>query len=203
MADPEGSPRIASGDSSESVMSVRSAEQSASYTRANNHALSLLPPETIVPPPVKTHDAPLESLHDPAVHADRLDMPGEKKRKLDIPGRHGTAIDGAMLLDLIIAKCQFPEMLARYRHIEGRFTSWLMAFSSNAHASGRDLSFPHLFAIKLITNYREAWDRCCFYYTDDEETQVNGGVDAIGDSIVDNQFEEKMGKLNLSLKIKV
>ena len=35
------------------------------------------------------------------------------------------------------------------------------------------------------------------------ETQVNGGFDAIGDFIVDNQFGEEMSKLNLSLKIKV
>ena len=35
------------------------------------------------------------------------------------------------------------------------------------------------------------------------ETRVNGGFDAIGDSIVHNHFEEEMGKLNLPLKIKV
>ena len=108
------------GESPKSVMSVRSAEQSASCTRTSNHVLPLLPPETIVPPPVKTHNAPLESLHDAAVHAHRLDMPGEKKRKLDIPGRNGTTIDGEMPLDLINAKCQFTEMLAQYPHVEGR-----------------------------------------------------------------------------------
>ena len=50
-----------------------------------------------------------------------------------------------------------------------------MAFSSNAHATGRDLSFPHLFTIKLVTNYREAWDRCCFYYADEKERAIQWG----------------------------
>jgi hypothetical protein len=35
------------------------------------------------------------------------------------------------------------------------------------------------------------------------EARFNGGFDAIGDFIVDNQFEEEVSKLNLSLKIKV
>ena len=47
-----------------------------------------------------------------------------------------------------------------------------MGFSSNAHATGRALSFPHLFPIKLVSNYREAWDRCCFYYPDEEERAI-------------------------------
>ena len=175
MADSEADSQIASGESSGSAMSVQSAELSAtSNHELSNHVLSQLPPETIVPS-VKTHCALPKSLRGAATCAERPYMTGEKKRRLDIPGRDGTTIDGETPLDLIIAKCQFPEMLARYRHVEGRFTSWLMAFSSNAHATGRDLSFPHLFSIKLVMNYREAWDRCCFYYTDEAErtTQWN------------------------------
>ena len=172
MADSEGSPQIASGESSGSVMSVRSAEQSASRTRTSHHELSLLPLETLVPLPVKSLMPSFNTLHDPAELIDRLELSGEKKRKLDIPGLDGTTIDGEEPLDLIVAKCQFSEMLARYRHVEGRYTSWLMGFSSNAHATGRDLSFPHLFPIKLVSNYREAWDRCCFYYPDEEERAI-------------------------------
>ena len=172
MADSEDCPRIASGESSGSVMSVQSAELSASCTRTSHHETSLLSPETLVPLPVKSLMSSFNSLHDPAVLIERLEMSGEKKRKVDIPGLDGATIDGEEPLDMIVAKCQFSEMLARYRHVEGRYSSWLMAFSSNAHASGRDLSFPNTFPIKLVTNYREAWDRCCFYYADEEERAV-------------------------------
>ena len=40
------------------------------------------------------------------------------------------------------------------------------------HATARDLSVPHLFPIKLVMNYREAWDRCYFYYADEKERAV-------------------------------
>ena len=65
-------------------MSVRSAEQSASRTRTSHHELSLLSLETLVPLPVKSLMPSFNSLHDPAVLIDRLEMSGEKKRKVDI-----------------------------------------------------------------------------------------------------------------------
>jgi hypothetical protein len=95
-------------ESSGSAMSVRSAELSAtSNHELSNHVLSQLPPETIVPS-VKTHCALPKSLRGAAACAERPYMTGEKKRKLDIPGRNGTTIDGETPLDLIIAKCQSP-----------------------------------------------------------------------------------------------
>ena len=57
-----------------------------------------------------------------------------------------------------------------------------MGFRSQAHATARDLSYPHLFPINLVMNYREVWDRCCFYHADAEERafQWNNPLQLIG-----------------------
>ena len=103
MADSEDRPQIASGESSGFVMSVRSAELSASCTSTSHHDTSLLSPETLVPLPVKNLMSSFNSLHDAAVLIGRLEMSGEKKRKVDIPGLDGATIDGEEPLDMIVA----------------------------------------------------------------------------------------------------
>ena len=85
----------------------------------------------------------------------------EKKQKVLIEGLNGFELDGDTPLDTIMGKNQFPEMLSPYRHVPGRYNTFLMAFSSNAHASGRDLSYNQ--PLKLVTNYRV----CIFYYEDE------------------------------------
>ena len=79
-----------------------------------------------------------------------------KKSKIEdkIPGLLGTTIDENEPLDCVIAPCQYPEALARYRNLPDRYTSYLVAFPSSSHTENRGLSFVK--AIKLVTTYGEA-----------------------------------------------
>ena len=66
-----------------------------------------------------------------------------------------------------MAMCQFLEKLAKYRHVIGFRSSWLIPFASYAHAQKRDLSFVNL--LRLVSDYRDAYDRATFYYPDEIE----------------------------------
>ena len=187
MADSGDHSQIASGEFSESAVRERSAELSVPRTCSietlsiSSNTLAVLPPEKISASRCTlSHDVLMRG-----VGADHCCTLGEKRRKVDVPGLDGTTIDGDETLDLILGKCQYPEMLSRYRDVDGHYSSYLIGFQSNAHASGRDLSFPHLQPIKLVLNYREAYDRCCFYYEDPTERawqwrslilQINAGA---------------------------
>ena len=90
-----------------------------------------------------------------------------KKQKTVIPGLNGTTIDPDETCDSCMAMCQYPENLAKYRHIIWFRSSWLIPFASYAHAQKRGLSFAK--PVKLVSDYREAYDRDIFYYPDEIE----------------------------------
>ena len=169
MADSEDHSQIASGEPSESAMSVRSAELSVClkcvylFVCLNPlAALPLLQFENLT----NCHTADAGAHHD--THHSLVGGPSaEKKQKQSIPGLGDFELDGDAPIDIIMGPCQFPDMLAPHRNVEGRYSTFLIGFSSNAHATGRDLSYNK--PLKLVCNYREAWDRCIYYYEDEVE----------------------------------
>jgi hypothetical protein len=168
MADSGDPPPMACGESPESAMGVRSAELSAclkSFLSVCLKPLIVLPWPQLRKLPV--HPAVYVVAHHDT-HCEFTGGPSaEKRQKQSIPGLNGFELDDDTPLDVIMGPCQFPEMLAPYRNVGGRHTTFLTAFSSNAHATGRDLSYYK--PLKLVCDYREAWDRAIFYYDDEEE----------------------------------
>ena len=151
--------QLATGKSPESVMSVRSTELSASlklfYLSVGLNTLAALPLRQLKNLTHCAYNA--GARHD--THCNFTGGPSaEKKQKQSIPGLGDFELDGDAPLDVIMGPCQYPEMLAPYRNVEGRYTTFLTAFSSNAHATARDLSYYQ--PLKLVCDYREAWDRC-------------------------------------------
>ena len=170
MADSADPPQIVSGGSAESAIVVRSAELSASLKAFLS--VSLKPLVALPFLSLKnflTRRAADAVAHHTTYYKFAGGPSAEKKQKHSIPGLNDSEpeIEGDAPLDVVMAPCQYPEMLTPYRHVEGRYTTFLIAFAANAHATGRDLSFykPH----KLVNDYREAWDRCIYYYDDEEE----------------------------------
>ena len=141
MADSGDPPLIACGESPESAMSVRSAELSACL----KSFLSVCLKPLFVLPLLQLRKFPTRTAADAVAHHDtHCSFTGgpstEKKQKQSIPGLTEYELDGDAPLDVIMGACQYPEMLAPYRNVEGRHTTFLTAFSSNAHATARDLS---------------------------------------------------------------
>ena len=103
------------------------------------------------------------SLH--VTQAHDVAMAGEnKKQKTVIPGLNGSTIDPD---ETCMAMCQFLDNLGKYRHIIGYRSSWLIPFATYTHAqkSGFSVAKP----VKLVSEYREAYDRAIFYFPDEIE----------------------------------
>jgi hypothetical protein len=66
-----------------------------------------------------------------------------------------------------MAMCQYPDSLGKYRHVVGSRSPWLIPFATYAHAQKRGLSFTK--PVKLVSDYREAYDRAIYYYPDEIE----------------------------------
>jgi hypothetical protein len=90
-----------------------------------------------------------------------------KKQKIIIPGLNGGTIDPEEPCDSCMAMCQYPDSLGKYRHVVGSRTSWLIPYATYAHAQKRGLSFAK--PVKLVSTYKEAYDRAAFYYPDEIE----------------------------------
>ena len=136
MADLGDPPLIACGDSPESAMGVRSAELSACLKSFLSVCVNLL----VVMPLLQLRKFPTHAAADAVAHHDTHfnstgGPPAEKKQKQSIPGLTEFELDGDAPLDVIMGPCQHPEMLAPYRNVEGRYTTYRTALSSNAHAT--------------------------------------------------------------------
>ena len=90
-----------------------------------------------------------------------------KKQKTTIPGLDGSTIDPEEPCDSCMAIFQYPDSLGKYRHVVGSRSSWLIPFATYAHAQKRGLSFTK--PVKLVSTYKEAYDRAIFYYPDEIE----------------------------------
>ena len=77
---------------------------------------------------------------------------------------NGTTVDPDETCDSCIAMCQYPENLGKYRHIICFRSSLLILLVAYAHAQKRGLSFAK--PVKLVSDYREAYDRANYYYPD-------------------------------------
>ena len=135
-ADPS---QIVAGGSAESAIVVRSAELSASLKAFLS--VSLKPLVALPFLSLKnflTRRAADAVAHHTTYYKFAGGPSAEKKQKHSIPGLNDSEpeIEGDAPLDVVMAPCQYPEMLTPYRHIAGRYTTFLIAFSSNAHATG-------------------------------------------------------------------
>ena len=124
-------------------MGVRSAELSASLKVFLSVCLKPLValPLLQLKPLSTRHAADLGTHHD--TRCSFVGGPSaERKQKQSIPGLVDFELDGDALLDIFMGPCQYPETLAPYRNVEGRYTTFLTGYSSNAHVTGSDLSCP-------------------------------------------------------------
>ena len=176
-----GHQRSAPGDSPVTEVSVRSGELSSSLCSIvvlMSNAASKTPERLALPDVLKILDSCTVETEHYAAGAKTEDQ--EKRRKIDVPGLDGESIDGNEPIDVLVSNCQYPEQIEIYR-AHARYRSMFMVWSSNAHATARDLSFVSLMPVLHVSTLRQAYDRCIFYYPEETERayQWNIGLQLI------------------------